>query len=145
MPDLSQIRSEAEDLFRSGKFFCSEAVFSVINQHLGCPLPPGTVRLASGFPIGIGRSGCVCGALTGGVMALGLVFGRSRPGAPMPKMLELSGELADRFKKREGATCCREITARLVFTSETRREKCIALTGQVAADVWEMLERERHG
>lgn len=36
------------------------------------------IALASGFPVGMGRSGCTCGAVAGGVMALGLVFGRTQ-------------------------------------------------------------------
>ena len=34
--------------------------------------------MASGFPVGIGGSGCTCGAIAGGIMALGMVFGRKR-------------------------------------------------------------------
>jgi len=135
-----KLRLEAEDLFRSGKLFCSEAVFHVINKHLGYPVPEEAVRIASGFPIGIGKTGCVCGALSGGVMALGLKFGRSAPGGQAPKILEASGKLAERFKNRFVHTCCREITKAVQFASQDRREKCIAITGAVVVDVLELLE-----
>ncbi|MCE5190569.1 MAG: C-GCAxxG-C-C family protein [Actinomycetia bacterium] len=36
-------------------------------------MPPEAIKLASGFPVGIGTGGCTCGALSGGVMVLGLV------------------------------------------------------------------------
>ena len=137
---MKELRQEAEDLFRSGKFFCSEAVFYVINRHLGNPVPESVVRVASGFPIGIGKTGCVCGALSGGVMALGLKFGRSAPGDQAPKILELSGKLTERFKARFAHTCCREITKAVQFASQDRREKCIAITGAVVADVLDLLE-----
>lgn len=39
-------RERAEELYRSGQFLCSEAVFTVANDHLGRPLPEETVRLA---------------------------------------------------------------------------------------------------
>ncbi len=32
--------------------------------------------MASGFPIGLGKSGCLCGAVSGGQMALGMIYGR---------------------------------------------------------------------
>jgi C_GCAxxG_C_C family probable redox protein len=35
--------------------------------------------MASGFPVGIGGSGCTCGAIAGGVMAIGMFFGRTSP------------------------------------------------------------------
>jgi len=36
-------------------------------------------RIATGFGGGIGRCGSVCGALTGGVMALGIEYGTNEP------------------------------------------------------------------
>jgi len=36
------------------------------------------LKAATGFAGGIGRSGSVCGAFIGGVMALGLLYGRDR-------------------------------------------------------------------
>ena len=32
--------------------------------------------MASGFPVGMGGSGCTCGAVVGGIMAIGMFFGR---------------------------------------------------------------------
>lgn len=139
---MSELRFEAEMLFRSGKFFCSEAVLYVINKHLGHPIPESAVRVASGFPIGIGKTGCVCGALSGGVMALGLKYGRSKPGDEAPKILALSRKLTERFKTRFAHTCCREITKAVEFASQDRREKCIAITGAVVADVLTLFEEE---
>jgi len=38
-------------------------------------------RIATGFDGGIGRCGSVCGALTGGIVALGAKFGTDEPSA----------------------------------------------------------------
>src|SRR5512136_1800009 len=94
---VEQARRKAEEFYRSGQFLCSEAVFLVANEFLGKPVPDDMVRLASGFPVGMGRAGCACGAVTGGVMALGLKYGRTQPGAKTPGMFETSKELHDRF------------------------------------------------
>ena len=40
-------------------------------------VPYETIRMASGMAIGVGKSGCICGALNGGVLAIGMFFGRS--------------------------------------------------------------------
>jgi C_GCAxxG_C_C family probable redox protein len=57
-------------------FLCSEAVLMALSECLGVSseiIP----RIATGFGAGVGRKGEVCGALLGGVMGLGLRFGRS--------------------------------------------------------------------
>src|SRR5512136_1939070 len=99
-------RAKAEQYYQTGQYLCSEAIFLVANEFLGHPVPDNMVRLASGFPIGMGTAGCACGALTGGVMALGLKFGRETAGAEMPGMFAAAKELHDRFKARRKITCC---------------------------------------
>lgn len=138
-------RQKAEELYRSGQFLCSEAVFLVANEYLGCPLPDDTVRLASGFPVGMGMAGCTCGALAGGVMALGLKYGRTEPGMTTPGMFEAAKELHDRFKARRRSVCCRVLTRRLELGSPEHMAQCVAITGEVTADVIELLAREDNG
>ena len=59
-------------------FLCSEAVLKAASQWLDVEsnLIP---RIATGFGAGIGGCGLICGALSGGVMALSLKFGRNDP------------------------------------------------------------------
>jgi C_GCAxxG_C_C family probable redox protein len=56
-------------------FLCSESVLIALSKCLGVSNDV-VPRLATGFGAGIGRRGEVCGALAGGVMGLGLKFGR---------------------------------------------------------------------
>lgn len=142
MQAVEHARHKAEEMYRSGQFLCSEAVFLVANEYLGQPVPDEMVRLASGFPVGMGRAGCVCGAISGGVMALGLKYGRTTAGAPTPGMFEAAKELHDRFQARRRSTCCRVLIRNLEFGSPEHLEQCIAITGEVAADVIEILARE---
>ncbi len=127
-------RAKAEEYFRSGGYFCSEAIVATINELLDSPFTPEIVRMASGFPIGIGRSGCVCGAISGGIMALGMKYGRTEPGAPMPESFPAAAALHDYVIEQYGATCCRVITAKFPeFNSPERKAHCIQITGEVAA------------
>ena len=80
--DPAHIRKIAEEYYRSGQYYCSEAIVKTINEEFRLGYPDDIVKVASGFPIGIGGAGCSCGAVTGGVMAIGMVFGRSAPGDP---------------------------------------------------------------
>jgi C_GCAxxG_C_C family probable redox protein len=56
-------------------FLCSEAVLMAIGDLLGFK-SEAIPRMATGFGAGIGRRGEICGAVSGGVMGLGLRFGR---------------------------------------------------------------------
>jgi C_GCAxxG_C_C family probable redox protein len=135
-------KKKAEEMYRSGEFLCSEAILLVANKFLGKPMPNKIVKLASGFPVGMGTAGCVCGALSGGIMALGLKFGRAKPRAKIPGMFEASKELHDRFKARRGHTCCRVLIHHLQMGSPEHLEQCTVITGEVAADVIEILSRK---
>lgn len=68
-------------------------------------------RIASAFGGGIARQGEVCGALTGGVMAVGLLHGRDRAEEEEAKTTAyaLAAELAQRFRELNGALHCRDL------------------------------------
>jgi C_GCAxxG_C_C family probable redox protein len=69
------------------------------------------LRLACGLGAGMGRKENVCGALTGGILALGLKHGRgekedrSRTETTYAK----TRELIDRFEAKHGSCICREL------------------------------------
>ena len=132
---LKEIRDEAEELFRSGTFFCSEAVLYAINKALGKPYNDDIVKMASSFPIGLGKAQCLCGAVSGGELALGIVYGRNKDEAMNPKMFEVAKGLHDFIIKEYKATCCRVITRKWAgdnFMSPERKQHCITITGVVA-------------
>lgn len=132
---LDNIRKEAEDYFSQGEFFCSESVVYTINKLLDYPYDDDIVRLASGFPIGMGKSGCLCGAVSGGQMALGMVYGR-KLGEPMNEnMFPLAAKLHDYTMKEYGSNCCRLITRQWAgddFKSPERKKHCVEITGDIA-------------
>ena len=74
--ELSKVQADAEESFRKG-FYCCEAVMDVIIDHFKVDVPREVIGMASGMSVGVGKSGCICGALNGGVLALGMLFGRS--------------------------------------------------------------------
>ncbi len=139
---IAKAKNRAEEMYRSGEFLCSEAILLVANEFMGKPMPNKIVKLASGFPVGMGMAGCVCGALSGGVMALGLKYGRTKPKAKTPGMFEASRELHNRFKSRRGHTCCRVLIHHLQMGSPEHIKQCTAITGEVAADVIDILSRK---
>jgi C_GCAxxG_C_C family probable redox protein len=132
---LDKVQAEAEELFRSGIFFCSEAVVQTINELLDKPYDENVVKLASGFPIGMGKAQCLCGAVSGGQMALGMVYGRVKGEVMQDKMFEVAKGLHDYVRDEYKSTCCRVITKEWTgdnFKSPERKAHCITITGKVA-------------
>lgn len=142
--DPAEIRKTAEEYYRSGQFYCSEAIVKAINDGFRFGYPDSVVRLASGFPIGMGGAGCSCGAVTGGVMALGMAFGRDVPADPsIDRCLGLARELHNLFASRHGCLCCRTLTHGMVLKSPEHMRQCIAFTGEVAEETAKIILRER--
>ncbi|HIJ36997.1 MAG TPA: hypothetical protein HPP59_06975, partial [Deltaproteobacteria bacterium] len=79
--EVSQLAKErAKDFFVSKQLYCSEAVLVTINHGLGGGMSDElAIRLSSTLPEGLAGSGCLCGALGGAILALGLFLGRDRP------------------------------------------------------------------
>jgi C_GCAxxG_C_C family probable redox protein len=141
--DIDRIRQKAEDYYRRGDFYCSEAIVKTIREEFHLPVSEDVVKMASGFPVGIGGAGCVCGAVVGGVMALGLFFGRTAPGDDrVKKAMALAQELHDRFKEKHKRTCCRWLTRGMTLGSPEHMEQCISFTGEVAEETARIILRE---
>ena len=71
-------------------------------------------KIACGFGAGMGRQQEVCGAVTGGIMAIGLKFGN------------ISGddrELIDRFTQKRGSCSCRKLLNGCDLSTENGQRK----------------------
>ena len=67
-------------------------------------------KIATAFGGGIGRCGSVCGALTGGVMALGIKYGTNEPSLEKRlKAYDIAQKFFKRFEKQHGSVLCREL------------------------------------
>lgn len=58
---------------------CSESVFNALIRSGILDLPEDYTRIATGLSGGVAASGNTCGAIYGGLMALGWVYGRKNP------------------------------------------------------------------
>jgi len=145
---IKQIQTDAEELFRIGGFYCSEAIVSSIRKNIDPDMPIELVAAASGFPIGVGRSQCMCGAVSGAVICLGYFFGRTQPTTPTDpksqKCMELAHELQESFRKNhKGVLCCHIHVKGMDMASGEHKTQCVAFTGEMAAKTAELIARER--
>ncbi len=124
------------DAFESG-LYCAESVLSVISEEEGISsnLLPG---IATGFCSGISRTCGMCGALTGGILALNLVFGRSSSEDSVELNYQAVRELISAFEKEFGSSNCEELLdcdlgsekGQKRFTDNRLHLKCREYTGK---------------
>lgn len=88
-------------------FHCAEAVAKAIVELYGSGDSRHIPMAASGFGGGVGNT-CteLCGALSGGVVAIGCLLGRSRPDENWGDAAETAAELRKGFVERWGTTSC---------------------------------------
>jgi len=67
-------------------------------------------KIARGFAGGIGNSGAVCGAVAGGVMAIGLMTGKGESLDESLAELNVAQEFRRRFEAEMTSISCRELT-----------------------------------
>lgn len=100
---------------------CGESVIAALWDAFRPDFPRElAVAAGAGLGRGIGGSGCVCGALNGGVAFIGLVTADKARAKP------LVSELHDAFRDGtgRGVTCCRVLTRGMEWGSAERRAQC---------------------
>jgi len=140
--DITQVCQDAEDAY-SGGLQCAEAVVHAIRKNLAPQMPEALVSAASGFSVGVGGGGCLCGAVSGGVLALGYFFGRTFPTTitdpQSQKTIVLAHELQEAFKAKHSVLCCHVLTKGLEIDSTEQRAYCAAFVGSAAAITAEII------
>lgn len=144
---LHALQHVAEKKFKDG-YYCCEALISAIRDEFKLDVPEEVIAMASGMAVGAGKSGCACGAFNGGVLALGMFFGRTEQDGPANekslKCLELTKELHDWFKNANGKNviCCRILTREFDKGRGEHKEQCIFYTGICTWKVGQIICRE---
>lgn len=109
--------------FRNG-LYCSEAVLRAFNEAYNLGLPDNYYKITTGFGSGLGESGCTCGAVTGGVMVLGLIAGRNKAYESERMVYLAVNELHKRFRENSKALCCRILTKNVKWNSAEHKITC---------------------
>lgn len=132
------IEKNAFDAFQSG-FHCAEAVSKTLVEALAGKTGENLPRCATGFGGGMGGTHEeACGAFTGGIIALGCLYGRMEPGADKTKVNELASAFRRSFLDRFGATRCQTILDG--FGEQQNMMRCKRLTAETAGILWDLIE-----
>ncbi len=123
---VEQIRQRARKNFSLG-YNCAECVFEAVISLINTGLPPEVKKLATGFGGGMGLFGDTCGAISGAVLAVSAVHGRSslpegegkelaKKAAEQlygkPGLYRMFNQIPNRIKEKYGHTLCRELTGK---------------------------------
>jgi len=122
---IAAIRERARGNFSKG-FNCAECVLEAVLATVDTGLPAESLKMATGFGGGVGLYGDTCGAITGAVLAVGAVHGRSRLPAGddrkaalkaagqqlygRPGLYRLFNQIPNRIQEKYGHSLCRELT-----------------------------------
>lgn len=97
------------EMIMSQSHHCAQTAFLVLKEQFD--LADGEIVKALTPLPGLGEKGLLCGALTGSLMALGLIFGREHldDWETYRASLVPAGEMVDRFREVQGSTNCCDI------------------------------------
>jgi C_GCAxxG_C_C family probable redox protein len=135
-----QVEQRTYDLFQSG-LHCAESVLTAVIEASGSSGDGFAPKIATAFGGGVGR--CreeMCGALAGGLMALGMLRGRSKAGESWDDIAATAAEFRSRFKWLCGSIRCRDVLDAL--GPQENMEKCKGLTASAAGILYDMLNSQ---
>lgn len=114
---------DAVDYFRQG-YNCAQAVFVVFAKEHGLSEDM-ALKLSTGLGAGRGRLQSTCGAVTGGALAIGLIYGKGADddtNEKRDKTYDLVRRFDAEFIKVLGTTSCRDILGCDLTTEEGKKK-----------------------
>lgn len=107
----------AAECFKEG-FNCSQAVLSAYCEKFGMDRET-AYRISQAFGSGMGCAG-TCGAVTGGLMVIGLKYGRTRADDMAAKEMtnQVSKLFREKFAERNGSIMCPDLLECDISTPE---------------------------
>ena len=136
--ETSEIRKKAYGHFESG-LHCAEVISKTILEMFSTQPHPAVIRSASGFGGGIGGSNEeLCGAFTGGVVALGYLLGRENGGGSLRDCGVVIKEFKQQFVDAFGALKCQILLNG--FKEEQNPLGCAKLTAETTVILAALLD-----
>ena len=109
--------------------------------------------VATGFCGGMSRTAGLCGALVGGIMALGVLFGRNSSADSHKKIFALSERLVRDFEKQFGSRNCSDLLGCDISTragdavfeaKKLGKTRCLDITVKTTELVMQVLENHNN-
>lgn len=128
-----QAAQRAADLM-ANDWHCSEAIFIAVGEHELGEVSEQMIKMTTPFAGGVGgESKDMCGALTGGLMAIGASGGRADSSVNDDDCLALATNYRNAFLDKFGSVIC----------SELKQGACGDLTRQACLLLMDLLEESK--
>ncbi len=132
-------------------YMCAESVLVAIceSEQIDSPCVP---AIATAFCSGISRSKGLCGALTGGIMGISLIHGRTKQGDNHDICYNLTKSLTENFQSKNKTDNCFELTNCDFSTPEgsekfkkdgLKQKICLNLVEEVTDYTLELLRKQK--
>lgn len=149
-----EMREKAIELFNQ-RLHCSQVLAMVGMEKLGIS-DPAVIKALGAFGGGIGGTGNICGTLVGAVSVIGSLYSRgSLEEMENPRMWAATKKIMKNFEElvapHGGINCCqiarvdwmdRDQVKDFYKNPESRRHQCIAIVGETAKALGELLDQE---
>ena len=143
---IEEVSRKSGELFAAG-YCCSESVLMSVAEDKG--IKSGLIpKIATGFCGGIAHTRNICGAVSGAIMALGMLLGRDKAEDSREELNSAIHKLLGEFEKRYGSTNCYELLNCDLDTQEGMEkylennlwDKCKEFTEEAAGMTMSLLE-----
>lgn len=138
---------KAGECFESG-FSCSQAVFATFAQELGLERDI-ALKISSSFCGGMAGTANVCGAVTGGLMVIGLRYGRTKADdiETKERTNAISRKFMNEFLDKQDSLICKDILGVDISQPEGKeyvqrnnlRSECCTKVVENAAEIIEQI------
>ena len=135
----TEVRQCAEESFASGLYCAESVVLSIARaQGIESDLLP---KLATGFSSGMARTCGTCGALSGAIMGISLVLGRSAANESVEPSYAATQILIQQFESAFGSRNCQVLLGgcdlntpegQAMFQAQNLNARCQQFTGAAA-------------
>jgi C_GCAxxG_C_C family probable redox protein len=135
-----EIQENTYRYFVSG-YHCAESIARAVIESQSAATDPESMKAASAFQGGIGK--CkqdACGALTGGIVALGVLKGRTEPSQDISEAVRMASRFRERFLEKFGSTNCAVLLKTVVEPNPDYT--CKHLTRDAAGLLADVMEEE---
>ena len=140
---ISWVRDQAFDLFQTQRLLCAEAVVLTLNKGFhGGLTEEQAINMASPLCEGLGASGCLCGAISGALMACGLLLPKTSTRGRRKRARKIASRIHNLFKETYGSTCCRVLTRKVKGSKKAHMEHCATITAFAAENAARIIIEE---
>lgn len=145
---IDETSKRSGELFKLGYRWAESVLLSVAeSKDIQSEIIP---NISSGFCGGIARTSGICGAVSGGIMAISLFYGRSSPNEPIDKSYIPVQKFIEMFESKFGTTNCKQLIGidlgteedRKRFFSENKIEQCRKYTEEATRMVMLIIEEK---